>query len=92
MLACTASSPTLLSWPGNGGIFESVPHKVSTYVWEKDVALPKGTETSKTLELQAIVAATHEKELEAWPLATSADYAVIGQFITLFSYIDLNLR
>jgi hypothetical protein len=56
------------------------------------VALPKNTETPRTLELQAIVSAAHEKELEIWPVAKSADYAVIGQFITLFGYIDLNLR
>ena len=56
------------------------------------MALPKNTETPRTLELQAIVSAAHEKELEIWPVAKSADYAVIGQFITLFGYIDLNLR
>lgn len=56
------------------------------------MALPKSTETPRTLELQSIVAATHEKELEMWPLAGNADYAVFGQYITLFGYIDLNLR
>jgi len=57
-----------------------------------NVALPKSTETPRTRELQAIASATFEKELEAWPLATNTDYAVFGQYITLFSYIDLNLR
>lgn len=32
---------------------------------EANVALPKSTETTRTLELQAIVSAIHEKEMEA---------------------------
>jgi hypothetical protein len=56
------------------------------------VALPKAIETPRLVELRAIVAATQEKALENWPLVTRSDYTLFGKYITLFSYIDLNLR
>lgn len=57
------------------------------------MALPKGHETPEVRALQDIVEAAHETELmQQWPLVTAADYALFGQYIVLFSYIDLNLR
>jgi hypothetical protein len=56
------------------------------------VALPKQMETPRLLELRAKVAATPEKALENWPLVIRSDYTLFGKYITLFGYIDLNLR
>jgi hypothetical protein len=38
------------------------------------------------------VAATPESALQHWPLVIRSDYTLFGKYITLFGYIDLNLR
>ena len=42
--------------------------------------------------LQAIVASTPRERLMEFPVLQSADHEMIGAFIQLFNYMDLNLR
>jgi hypothetical protein len=56
------------------------------------MALPKSTETPRTRYLQDIVTAASATDLAGWPMLNEKDYALVGAFIVLFSYIDFNLR
>lgn len=54
--------------------------------------LPKNSPTERTLNLQAIVDKTPPEELAQWPSLTRDDYALIGAFITVYCFLDFNLR
>ena len=54
--------------------------------------LPRSKPTPRTLELQAIVDASSAEMFAQWPIPTRDDFLLIGIYIVLFSYIDLNLR
>jgi hypothetical protein len=56
------------------------------------MALPKSIETPRLVDLRAIVAAIPETTLQEWPLVIRSDYTLFGKYITMFGYIDLNLR
>jgi hypothetical protein len=54
--------------------------------------LPKGRETPRGLQLQAKVDDCHPGAFANWPNLSQADLTLVGAYIVLFSYIDLNLR
>ena len=53
--------------------------------------LPKGVETPRLLELKAILDAADFAEIVTWPLPKKEDHELVGRFISIFTYIDLNL-
>lgn len=54
--------------------------------------LPKSSVTENGLRLRAIVDGTSAEDLAQWPMLSGDDYALIGGYIVLYSYIDFNLR
>lgn len=56
------------------------------------MALPKGIGNAATEKLNKLFEKDPENALQKWPDVTKDDYAIFGQYIVLFSYIDLNLR
>src|SRR4051812_17460817 len=54
--------------------------------------LPKARATERTLQLQSIIDGTDGETFAAWPGIGRNDYALVGGYIVLYSYIDLNLR
>lgn len=53
--------------------------------------LPKGVETPRLLELKAILDVVDFAEIVTWPLPKEEDHELVGRFISIFTYIDLNL-
>jgi len=56
------------------------------------MALPPEHKTPRIEALQAIVRAAPAEELFKFPVLQPADHQLIGMFIQIFNYIDLNLR
>jgi hypothetical protein len=56
------------------------------------MALPKSAPTERGRYLLEIVTKTPADDLVLWSMPTKNDYVLIGGFIVLYSYIDLNLR
>jgi hypothetical protein len=56
------------------------------------MALPKSQETPRGRHLQDILEKAAATDLAGWPMLNEKDYVLVGAFIVLFSYIDLNLR
>jgi hypothetical protein len=54
--------------------------------------LPKSTVTPRLAELQEKLIAVTGKEIAAWPQVTRDDIVLVGCVITLYSYIDMDLR
>jgi len=55
------------------------------------MALPKSTETERTLYLQSIVRNSGEALIK-WPAPNSEDVNLIGKVVIYYSYIDFDLR
>jgi len=56
------------------------------------MALPESQETPRGRHLQDIVEKAAATDLAGWPMLNEKDYVLVGAFVVLFSYIDLNLR
>jgi hypothetical protein len=56
------------------------------------MALPKSVSTERSQHLQRVLRQASEEGLKAWPMPAQADFALLGAYIVLYSYIDLNLR
>jgi hypothetical protein len=54
--------------------------------------LPKNTDTPRGRYLQGLIANANAEEMRGWPDVNEADYAAIGKFIVMYSYIDFNFR
>jgi hypothetical protein len=55
------------------------------------MALPKSTETERTRYLQNLVNSSPDLIIN-WPGPTRDDHVLIGRLVTLYSYIDFDLR
>ena len=54
--------------------------------------LPENVDTERGRYLQNIIRNASRSEWADWPTLTLNDFALVGQIVVLFSYIDLNLR
>jgi len=56
------------------------------------MALPKSSETDRTIHLRKIVETTGTEAILSWPKATDEDLALFARIITIYSGIDFALR